>query len=241
MEHLKQDKFGLDDGADLLLDTLPGVFTPNTTTSIFVKAVSNHLTHPCKLLDLGSGSGSVGIGLALKGLVKPPLFASDISEKSVSCSRKNCSRYDISVEARVGSLLAPWQGEKFDCIADTVSGIAQEAARLSPWYSGVSCDAGEGGIKLTTEILRQAPDYLNEGGQLFFPVISLSNVDKALAVARENFRHVEFLAREEWPLPTSMYDHMEALDRLKEEGNILLDKKFGMVICFTDIYVAFNQ
>ncbi len=241
MLHSQATQLTFGEETPIELDTQDGVFTPNATTAVFLSAIEEYLSQPCKVLDLGSGTGVVGITLAQKGLVAGSLRASDIGETAVQCIRKNCEKYNIEVDARVGSLFEPWQGEKFDCIADLVSVIAEGAAKISPWYNGISCAAGVDGADLVVEILETAPQHLTDQGKIFFPIISLANVDRVLAAAKANFTHVEFLKREQWPLPQSMYDHMDTLLALKEQGHILLEKKFGTIICYTEIYVAYNQ
>ncbi len=241
MTQSQANKFTFNDDTSILLDIENGVFKPNTTSSILISAVDKYINKPCKLLDLGSGTGVIGIALSLRGLALPPLYSSDICENAVACVKENCGRHDISACIKCGSLFEPWSGEKFDCIVDCVSGIAQDAANLSPWYSGITCDAGDDGTKLTSSILRDAPKYLNKKGLLFFPVISLSNVAKIIDLARANFTHVELLEREEWPLPECMYRHMDTLIKMKEEEKIQLENKFGIVVCYTDVYVAYNN
>ena len=70
------------------------------------------------------------------------------------------------------------------------------------------------------------------------PIISFSNKAKILKTANMNFTNVVCLARQEWPLPKEMYQHLPELERLQEQGHIQFSRKFGMVLWFTDIYVA---
>jgi len=234
-------KFSIDDTTELHLDIQSGVFVPTATTTNLINSVKGYISKPGKLLDLGSGSGVVGIALSLNKMVDLPLYASDLSEGALECIIKNCNRYDIPVTAKGGSLLEPWSGEKFDYIVDDISGIAEEVAKLSPWFNNVPCVSGVDGTDLTIQVLRNAPAHLNVDGLLFFPVISFSNVDKILDVARENFTNVELLGREEWPMPKDMYQHIDVLKRMQQEGHIQYKDMFGMILCFTDIYVAYNK
>lgn len=233
-------KFYIDD-TELLLDIQTGVFIPTATTTSLINSVNAYIKKPGKLLDLGAGSGVVGITLSIKGLVEAPLYASDLSNGAAECISKNSKRYDISVVIKEGSLLEPWEGEKFDYIVDDISGVAEEAAKLSPWFDNVPCQSGKGGSDLTIQVLENASSHLNDGGLLFFPIISFSDVDEILDVARKNFTNVELLQRDEWPLPKDMYAHLDALKRIQQEGHIQFKEMFGMVLCFTDIYVAFNK
>ena len=160
----------------------------------------------------------VGLALHLQGLVKSPLYASDLSESAVLCSRENYRRYGCPAEVRGGSLFEPWRGMTFDVIVDDISGIAQDVAVVSPWFQGVPCDTGQDGTDLVVEILRSAPRRLAEGGRLFFPVLSLSNVDRLLQVAKETFGAVDRVGRQDWPLPAELKTHMPLLRKLHAAG-----------------------
>jgi len=89
-------------------------------------------------------------------------------------------------------------------------------------------------------MLLNAPDYLNKDGLLFFPIISLSNVDRILEVAKESFLHVECLSSSEWTLPKEISSHEKLLNDLQNKKYIHIKKKFGLATYFTDICVAYN-
>jgi 16S rRNA G1207 methylase RsmC len=240
MKNQTEIKFSLGPDKELELAFAPGVFAPNTTTTLLIQAVKNTISNPATLLDLGCGTGVVGLALNFEGLIQSPLYASDLSKNAVLCSRVNFERYDCPAEVRDGSLFGPWQGKKFDVIVDDISGISQSVADVSPWFQGVPCDTGEDGIDLVVEIIRKAPQHLNQDGRFFFPVLSLSNVEKLLQVARENFGTVERVGRQDWPLPAELKAHLPLLRKLKAEGSIKLEEKFGMVLCYTEAYCATN-
>ena len=238
IENQTEIKFSLGPDKEVDLAFAPGVFTPNTTTNLLIQAVKSTISEPVTLLDLGCGTGVVGIALHLQGLIKLPLYASDLSKPAVLCSRVNFDRYECPAEVRDGSLFQPWSGNKFDVIVDDISGIAQSVADVSPWFQGVPCDTGKDGVDLVVEIIRSAPHHLNKGGRFFFPVLSLSNVDRLLQVAKENFGSVERVGRQDWPLPAELKEHLPLLRKLKAEGSIKLEEKFGMALCYTEVYCA---
>ena len=206
------------------------IFKPTGTSQVLIKAVKEIIKKP-KILDLGCGCGEVGISLLDLGEV----FASDIDQEAVDSidTAKN------GIDARCGNLFEPWVDMEFDIIVDDVSGVAEDVAKISPWFEGVPCETGSDGTKLVCEVLKQAPNYLLPNGKLFFPIVSFSDINKILGVANENFL-IEQLSHTEFPLPKEMYKHRDLLNKLKAEGKIHFEEKFGMIIYWTDIYVAYN-
>lgn len=241
LEQRTEVNFSLNPEREILLTTAPGVFMPTGTTNLLIQAVQKSISGPTTLLDLGCGTGIVGLALHLQGLIKSPLCASDLSESAVHCSRENFDRYKCPADVRSGSLFEPWQGRKFDVIVDDISGVAQDVAIVSLWFKGIPCDTGRDGTTLVVDILRNAPYHLADRGRFFFPVLSLSNVDLLLKEARENFSMVERIARQEWPLPADLKMHMPLLKKLDEEGCIKLQERFGMVLFYTEIFCATNS
>ena len=233
-------KFEVDTENEIELAIAEGVFAPTGTTRAIINAVSGHRETPGKALDLGCGSGIVGLTLNKLGLVTSPLYASDLSEQAVKCLESNAATHSCPVVARCGQLFEPWQNESFDYIVDDVSGVAEKVAKISPWFQQVPCEAGADGTALVIQVLQEAQNHLSQGSQLFFPAVSFSNVDRIVAVARKTFTHVKQLVHDEWPLPKEMYEHLSLLKSLRDNGDVHFTEKFGMVVCFTDVYVAYN-
>jgi methylase of polypeptide subunit release factors len=119
------NKFVINNTA-LNLHIKDGVFIPTATTTNLINSVKSFVDRPGNLLDLGSGSGVVAIALSLDGIAKSPVYASDISEDSVKCVLDNCSKYNVPVVSKSGSLLEPWLDMKFDYIVDDISGILKK-------------------------------------------------------------------------------------------------------------------
>ena len=240
MEPLIELNFSVDADREATLMLSPGVFKPTGTTKLLIQAIRQIVHNPVTVLDLGCGSGVVGLALHMCDIVKYPLFASDLSESAVRCSRTNLERYGCSFDVRRGSLFEPWLGQQFNVIVDDISGVAQEIAVASPWFQGIPCETGKDGTSLIVDIMRQAPQHLTNHGKFFFPVLSLSNVDILLNTARENFNTVQKIFHQEWPLPKELKQQMPLLQRLNDEGCIKLNKKFGIVLWYTEIYCAYN-
>lgn len=234
MYHLKQDK------ALLEFETSDFVFKPTGTTTLLLEAVKQQIDHPGMLLDLGCGIGVVGIALVASGKVKMPLYASDISKLAVDLIKKNAVRNNCEIIARNGKLFDPWHGYHFDYIVDDVSGVAEDIAAISGWFKNISCESGYDGTELTKEVIIQSTGYLAEYGKLFFPVLSLSDTKKIISTAKNSYRNVKLVGRKIWPFPEDLKSHMSLLLKMKEEGVISFEEKFGIFTWSTDIYMAHN-
>jgi len=205
-----------------------GIFKPTGTSAALISAIKPHIKGG-KLLDLGCGSGVIGAGLSH---LVDDTYASDISDEAVLHTIHEYP--DLLV--RCGNLFEPWEDTKFDYIVDDVSGVAEEIAGVSPWFDGVLCNSGVDGANLIVEVLKKSPDYLNKEGKLFFPVVSLSNVERILDTARQIF-NVELLSRTHFPLPSEMLKHRDMFRKLKSAG-IQFEERFGMIVFYTDIYMG---
>ena len=103
---------------------------------------------------------------------------------------RNAVRNGVADRIRVarGDLFESVGGMRFDLVVDDVSGVAEEVAVVSSWFPPQVPLGGSDGTSLAIAMLRQSPQHLRAGGQLFFPVLSLSNGAKIVAVAREDLR-----------------------------------------------------
>lgn len=203
------------------------VFKPTGTSEAMLRAIKPHIRGGT-LLDLGCGEGV--LGYQLSGQVDK-VYASDISPDAVAHVEKTYP----SINVRQGHLFAPWN-MRFDTIVDDVSGVAEDIAKVSPWFDGVPCQSGYDGADLVVNMLTHAPDHLKYDGKLFFPIVSLSNVNRIKDTARHLFE-VELLAHIDFPLPKEMYKYFDLLRGLKCKG-IEFKEKFGLIIFYTEIYKA---
>lgn len=238
----QQKTFKQQINADTFLEfvTSDTVFYPTGTSGLLIDAVRGRIKSPGSVLDLGCGSGVVGIALDKLGLVNKPLYLSDASADAVAVTKQNADLHHCEVDARVGSLYHPWHGMKFDYIIDDVSGVAEAIAKISPWFRNIPCASGGDGADLVVEVLKNAPPHLEEGGIIFFPVLSLSNTKRILSAASKNFKNVERLVHKTWPLPEEMKEHVNLIRDLAAKDLIQVEEKFGMVLWYTDIYAAYN-
>jgi methylase of polypeptide subunit release factors len=231
---------GFGDTEGIVVATNSDVFYPTTTTNLLLGVVRKFASRDAtSALDLGCGCGIVAMALAKLVLPSAAIYASDISVEAVKLARQNAEDSQLAVDCRCGSLFEPWAGMKFDLIVDDVAGMSEPIARHSRWYPPhIHSDAGEDGARWIVPILSQAPEFLNPQGQIFFPVLTLSNQSRILDAARDHFARVELIAEQWYPIGGDLLPHMDLIEDLMAKGQIEVKKKGSRWLWATKIYRA---
>jgi len=216
------------------------VFTPNATTNLLVSTTLKILKKKSDVLDLGCGTGFVGLTVAKNTKLKNSYYFSDLSKKAIKLCKKNAKKNKIKIKAKAGGLYLPWKGKKFDLIIESISAIAKKVADISPWYkNGIPCNCGEDGTVLVEKVLKETKNYLKKNGRLIFPIVTLSDKKKILRIAKKYFKTVKLVTSKDWPLPESMYSQKKLLKKLKKKGLISFKVKYGFILYTSDIYIAY--
>ena len=228
------------DNSHIKLFIPSSVFFPTATTDFLLRDSKKFINQNIDILDLGCGSGIIAILANKLQKNKKKIFASDVSDKAVACAKKNFQLHDCNFELKSGSLFSPWKNKKFDLIINDVSGISEELAKKSTWFKNVPCKTGIDGTDLTLKIIKSSTLHLNKGGGIIFPIISLSNTRKIMQTLKKRFKTIKIISNNYWFLPEELNKNQSKLIKMKQKKLINFEKKFGKIICNTQIVYAKN-
>lgn len=208
------------------------VFEPNLTTQSIIEACNKlKFKRKKKVLDLGSGSGVIGIFLKKKFGKKIDLYLSDYSKHAINVINSNLKINKVTGTAKQSDILKEWKNEKFDLIINDISAINSLVAKKH-WYNKfIPHDCGKDGLKLSKKFLSSVEKNLKKNGTILMPVISISDHKLITKIIEKKFKS-KLLVSREWPAPKNLIrGKVESFLKSK-----YIFKKFNMYLCFTKIY-----
>jgi ribosomal protein L3 glutamine methyltransferase len=172
------------------------------------------------VLDLCTGSGCIGISLALLN-TKISVDLLDVSSKALEVATINVTNYNLSNRVRcIKSDLFENVQNKYDLIITNPPYVTTAEYKASPDEfknePKIALEAGADGLDIIKKILAQAKNYLNEDGKLIAEVGT--SVAKAL---KRKYPNVPF----KWLKYKRTLEHATIFD-------IWLDRVFGMDCIF---------
>ncbi len=152
----------------------PAVLIPRPETELLVELALERIPpgQPCRVLDLGTGSGAVAISLALRRR-QADILAVDRSAAALEVARNNAQSLGAhNLRFAQSDWYGTLEGAKFDLIASNPPYIAAadpHLARGDVRFEPISAlVAGDDGLDDIRTIVRHAPTYLNPAGWLLF-------------------------------------------------------------------------
>ncbi len=152
-------------------DVSPSVLVPRPESEEMINMLlklAPQGNQPRTLIDVGTGSGCLGITAALELPDNWHIVLSDISSKALSVAEKNAKKLGAKVFTQKQSLLLG-QFEKLDCVLANLPYVDKSWKNTSPELRHEPSEAlyaSEGGLKLIRELIQQAPKHLADEGLL---------------------------------------------------------------------------
>lgn len=153
----------------------PGVLIPRPETELLAEEALRRLDpdRPCRVLDIGTGSGCLAVTLACERPLAQ-VSATDVSEDALLIAVRNAARHQATVAWHHGTLLADAPGP-WDLIVSNPPYIAErdratlmaEVVRYEPAQALFS---GPEGLDVIAGLIACAPEALVVGGTLLMEI-----------------------------------------------------------------------
>ena len=177
----------------LTLEVTPAVLIPRADTEVLAEAAVEFAgrMERCRLLDLCTGSGCVGLAAAAN-VPGCRVLLGDVSEKALEVCRRNVRRCGLAdrVKADVLDALAPPPASigTFQCITCNppyiTCGEMEELDRsVKDFEPHLALCGGEDGLDFYRAIVRNWKAALTEGGRMYFEV-GAGQADAVLGLMR---------------------------------------------------------
>lgn len=147
---------------------------------------------PARVLDVGTGSGCIGIATALH-LPTAEVDLVDISAEALEVAKANITRHDVGARVRavLSDVFDGVAGQRYDLIVANPPYVdARDLATMPAEFRHeppLALGAGDDGLDIVRRLLREARAHLNDDGVL---IVEVGNSDRHLEAA---FPEVPFL------------------------------------------------
>ena len=166
---------GMQGFLDLALEVRPGVLIPRLDTEVVAESACEVFKEKKgdTVLELGSGSGAIGITLAKKAGAK--VTAVDINPEACELTKSNAQRNGVKMEVLCGDLFEPIKKKKYHMIISNPPYIkSEEIEKLMPEVKDYepmnALDGGEDGLDFYRRIAAEAPEHLKKEGILVLEI-----------------------------------------------------------------------
>lgn len=149
------------------------VLIPRPETEIVCEHAMSIAKPGMRVIDVGCGSGAIGITMALEN-PELEVFATEYSFEALVVARENARRLGAPIEFATMDLLAACRGT-LDLIVsnppyipeEEIPGLQREVSGHEPH---VALSGGPGGLNLVKRLATQAETLLKPGGTLFMEI-----------------------------------------------------------------------
>lgn len=157
----------------------PDVLIPRPETEELIEEVLNlirqHIPNASpSIADIGTGSGIIAITMKSE-IPSAKITATDISQAALDTAKKNAEELGAEIDFKLGDLLGPLKGEKWDVILSNPPYIAHSEAEsmsdsVKDFEPHSALFADQEGLALYDEMMEDLPDLLNKPGIVGFEI-----------------------------------------------------------------------
>lgn len=151
----------------LNLRVVPDVLIPRPDTECLVEAILPYIDATSSVLDLGTGSGNVGLALAYETNCNITLV--DLSSVALSVARQNANTHGIQAQY-VQSNWFEKISDVFDVIVSNPPYLSNQDRHLEEgdvcFEPRLALESGPEGLEALSEIIGESPQFLRRGGVL---------------------------------------------------------------------------
>lgn len=143
----------------------PSVLIPRPESETIISLLKKHLgSEPQSLLDIGTGSGCLGITAKLE-FPNLDVTLCDISESALITAAENADSLHVELKILHSDLLSSIHNT-FDCIIANLPYVDKSWQRSpeTDFEPGLALFANDDGLDLINHLLQQAPSSLNQYG-----------------------------------------------------------------------------
>jgi len=150
---------------------------PDTETLVLELLDRSIPQSPCRILDVGTGSGCIAVAAAVNR-PRASIVASDVSQEALGIAQHNAQTHGVTnrIEFLCGSLFEPIRADdRFDFVVSNPPYIAdhemetlQADVRLHEPHLALS--AGADGLSLLKQLIESAPRHLQRDGWLLVEI-----------------------------------------------------------------------
>ena len=162
---------------DLVFEVCDDVYEPAEDSFLFAENL--HVHKGSRVLDVGTGSGILGILAAINAA---EVIAVDLSPIAILCAKENSKRNGVQdkISFLRGDLFtALWERRKFDFILFNAPYLPSEKGEDETWI-GRAWAGGASGRTVIDRFISKAPLYLKKDGRILLLQSSLSNIEKTI-------------------------------------------------------------
>jgi release factor glutamine methyltransferase len=155
----------------LAFKVTPAVLIPRPETELLVETALEQMPDntPCRVLDLGTGSGCVAIAIA-KARPLARVTATDVSSAALALAGENAAAHRVSIDLVAGEWFAALAGCRYDLIVSNPPYLAESDPHLEAgdvrFEPRTALAAGADGLDALEAIVEQSVDHLAPAGAL---------------------------------------------------------------------------